>query len=545
MVHLRAMAMETTTTQDTKHTAEQRYKHGLILICSLVMIILWLLQVTQYLNVADDAGRYMVLGESLARTGDLRLINEVHRPLDTLYPPGFPLIIAACLKITGWPPGSVVIPVKVILLAMAILSLPFLYRLFERAQLGKAALTVGMLLYAACPAVIGYANEIMSDLPLLVFCVAGIALVEQHRPSRFALIGALICAFLSFYMRTSGIALLFSFSIWYSFKFGKKWGLAAWITLFLAVGLWLGRNHIVKVDHPKIVYTSYLNQFTLRDPMKMGAGRIPLNLWGLASRIKFGFPTYIGMIPRAYLYLMAPPHTWQLDLFYEVAVPWCLLSIAGMLLAWKKGMYLTVGFSIIFWLTAALWPWQNARFVFPLVPFEILFVMLSAEWLLYKIHSTSARITIGSFALGVTLFYIANVTARIDHQEQKPTVPGYAMGRSLPEAGFYAACAWLRTHTPRAALVMGKPAYLLHLYSGHPTTQIDPSNNARGQERASIEPQKVQYLVEDSWPFGFVTHKILAPYFKKYGNRWNLVWKDPRSGVKIWQRKPGTYPPGK
>lgn len=248
MVHLPAMATEPMTTQDIKQASDKKYKLGLILICSVVMIILWLLQVTQYLNVADDAGRYMVLGESLAKTGDLRLINEVHRPLDTLYPPGFPLIIAACLNVTGWPPGAVVIPVKGILLMMAILSLPYLYRLFERADLSKAALTAGMLLYAVCPAVIGYANEIMSDLPLLVFCLAGVALVEKLRPSGMALSCSLGCAFLSFYMRTSGIALLFSLSVWYSFRFGKKWGVAAWVVLFLAVGLWLGRNHIVKVD---------------------------------------------------------------------------------------------------------------------------------------------------------------------------------------------------------------------------------------------------------------------------------------------------------
>ena len=59
--------------------------------CALLVIGFWLAQVNPYLNPADDSGRYMVLGESLAKTGDLRLINDVRQLRDTLYVPGLPI----------------------------------------------------------------------------------------------------------------------------------------------------------------------------------------------------------------------------------------------------------------------------------------------------------------------------------------------------------------------------------------------------------------------------------------------------------------------
>ena len=51
----------------------------------------------------------MVLGESLARTGDLRLINDARHLRDTLYVPGFPAIIAFWILVTGRDPGGVVL----------------------------------------------------------------------------------------------------------------------------------------------------------------------------------------------------------------------------------------------------------------------------------------------------------------------------------------------------------------------------------------------------------------------------------------------------
>ncbi len=509
----------------------------LLLFCAIVTVALWLSQVTPYLNVADDSGRYMVLGESIARTGDLRLINEVSKPLDTLYPPGFPAMIAAWLLLTRGSPGSVVIPMKATLLVMTLATLPLMFMLLKRSGLRRWLIVSTMIAYSACPAVIGYSNEMMSDLPLLAFSLGAIALIEgQPEPGFWAKALALLCAVISFTMRTSGVALFIALVVYYQLRYGRKWAVAAWVVTLGSVGLWLLRNHHIAATHPWMHYPSYLHQFTLRNPMKMDAGRIPLSPLGIASRMKFGFPVYIGMIPRAILYLMAPPHSILLIFFYIVAVPLCIAVLAGIRIAWRNEMRLTVGFSILFWLTAAMWPWQNARFLFPIVPFMLLFAALAFQQLLDQIPGSAWRIALSIGSCCLLFGYYANVLARSIKSEKGAGVTGYAFGRTVAEGGFYAACAWLKHSTPHNELVMGKPAYLLHLYSGHPTTQIEPTDNAKVQEKAYMSHHNLGYLVEDSWPFGFVTHRILAPYFKEYGSHWQLVWQDARSGVKVWKR---------
>jgi hypothetical protein len=541
-------------------------RRTLLFLCAGLTTLLWLAQLTPYLNVADDSGRYMVLGESLARTGDLRLLNAPHRPLDTLYPPGFPAIIAFWLLVTGRDPAGVVILVKATQLLLLLATLPLLLRLMEKAGLPTRYRYGALAAYAACPATIGYANEVMSEIPLLFLCLASIVLVERPidtgadnaattetpPPGRsgaltqgVAPLAALLCAAGAFLIRTSGIALLLAQVVWFWRRYGWRWGAIAGLFTLAVVGGWLGRNRHIIRTHPKLHYATYLDQFTLRDPSRLNSGRIALSPLGLLSRVKFGFPTYIGMIPRAVLYMMGPPRSLELALFYLAAIPLLGLILVGWVAAWRRGLRLSAGFAALFWLVAALWPWQSARFLVPLVPFFVLFAALATRdlvsWLSSHKAGHVAPPLLAGFA-GLVLLYCANVHLRVIHQEQRPTAKGYALGRSREEGAFYAACDWLRLNGTPGALVMGKPAYLLHLYSGHPTTQIEPTTNARVQEKAYIVPQHTAYLVEDAWTFGFVTHRLLAPYFRAYGSHWTLVWQDPGgTGAKIWKRS--TPPP--
>ena len=535
--------MSTTSNESPKLFAFIRVhlRLSLLLFCGAVIVVLWLLQWTPYLNVANDAGRYMVLGESLARTGDLRLINDARQPLDTLYPPGFPAMIAFWMRVLGQGASGVILPVKLTQLALLLATLPLLLTLLERARLPFRYSAVALLTYAACPALTSYANEVMSEMPLLFLCLASVALSEEKSNAKQRLV-SLLCAAGAFLMRTSGIALLLAQTVWFWRRYGWRWGMGAALVSLLVVGGWLRRNsHIIKA-HPEIHYATYVDQFTLRDPMRVGAGRIALNVPGLLSRLKFGLPTYVGLVPRALLHMMAPPNSVWLAVFYMLAVPITLLMFVGVAIAWRRGMYLPVGFSVLFWFVAAIWPWQNARFLVPLLPFMIVFLFLGVEWMSKRVRPVAGAaglraIQIAGYAL--LLVYFADVHYRLIHQDRRPNVPGYAFGRSKDEAGFYAACRWLRDNTDPNDVVMGKPQYLLHLYAGSYTRQLEPTTNVSNLEKAYIIPGHVRYLLQDAWAWGVPRSRdIFVPYLQAYGDRWTLVWSDPQpSGVRIWKRK--------
>jgi len=334
--------------------------------------------------------------------------------------------------------------------------------------------------------------------------------------------------------------------MWFWGKFGWKWGLVAIFVSLVVVGGWIRRNsHIVKT-HPEIHYSSYADQFTLRDPMTPGAGRIPLNARGLASRLKSGIPIYIGLIPRTMLHLMAPQGSPWFIVFYVLAISSTLLMLIGFVETWRRGLTLWSGFAALFWYMTALWPWHSARFLVPILPFMFIFMTVGAAWAANALKS-SLQSGIGKtvvdaaqiIGVGLLLTYFGYVNYRVIHQERKPTELGYTFGRSKEEAGFYLACDWLRHHSDPKSVVMGKPQYLLHLYAGNFTSQLEPTDNAGNLEKAHMLPEHVRYLLEDSWRWGIMpSHEIVDTYLNIYSAEWELAWSDPNgSGTRIWKRK--------
>ncbi len=530
-----------------------------------MMFGLFLLQVNPYLGPADDSGRYMVLGESLARLHSLRLLNDVHQMRDTLYVPGFPAMIAFWLLITGRDPGAIVLPVKFTLLALAMGMLPMIYGLLERAKLARGYVVAAMFTTAACPSFMFYANNVMSEIPMTFLCLASVSLLETDaRDADDKVVSvpvwkrllSLACGVLAFTVRASGVVLLGTLTLWFLRRFGWKWGALAALVSLIIVGGWQFRNRRIIQQDPPNTHDTYLRQFTLKAPEAPHSGRIQMNAAGLALRVRMGFPAYIGMIPRSLLNSMSlGPHIWPrifwTRLFWVIAIPLGGLILLGYGMSWKRGLTLSALFSTLFWLFSAMWPWRDARFLIPLAPFFIVFLYLAAAAISNRLRPAIGTWTVRALqgaALTLLFLYFAHVNAEARKESGGPVYPGYALGRIPEEGGFYAACAWLKRNATSNALIMGRPAYLLHLYSGHPTVQIEPAENPRLQEKAYIAPKHVRYILQDVW-FWAHTASYIDPYIKVYHDKWELAWKDPHgSGTRIWRRlpdPPGSSAPGK
>ncbi|HZT42031.1 MAG TPA: hypothetical protein VFA07_07565 [Chthonomonadaceae bacterium] len=517
------------------------WRQILFLASAALLLGAWGLQVNSYPSVADDSGRYLVLGQSLARTGDLRLLNAPHQPLDTLYPPGYPALIAFWIRLIGSDLDRVVLMVKTMQAGLLIALLPMLYALFERARLSKGSRAVALLICALCPALLCSANSVMSEIPFLFLCLASVLPVERDtrtaeeadRPQAWKRWLSLGCAVAAFLIRTAGVALLLALVGTFWRRFGWRWGALAALLTVACLGGWQARNHhIVAHSPPGVSHATYLHQFFIRDPANPAAGHIPPNLAGLCERIRTGLPTYIGMIPRAVLLVMSPPDTFWGVWFYLLAIPLTLLILLGFVLALRSGMALSGVFTALFWLQAALWPWHSARFLLPLVPFFLLYLFLGVEWVSARLKRAWGvpRTRLIEVAAGLLLLgYFLQVHGRLIRLTR-------LQGRTREEAGFYAACAWLKANAPDGSLVMGRPAYLLSLYSGHPTTQIEPKTDPFLLESRFMQPQHVRYLVEDAWWWAH-SERYLRPYLRAFAGRWKPVWKDPAgSRVRIWQR---------
>jgi hypothetical protein len=352
-------------------------------------------------------------------------------------------------------------------------------------------------------------------------------------------LGSLVCACLAYYVRAAGAILLLSLVVWFCYRRQWGWGAVGLAMALLVVGSWQIRtSRIIASDPPNTPHDTYMKQFSLKNPDDPNGGRIQMNARGIASRIKRCFPPNIGNIPRAVLFSMGQPNTvWQ-RVFFVIAAPFAILALSGWILAWRKQLYLICGFSAVFWVFIALWPWLNPRFLVPLIPYIILYVFISAEALFdtlaAKLPAQAVR-TVFGVSLALLFVYYGRVYAIVIPREHRGALPGYSLGRTRDEAGFYAAASWLRGREPDS-VVMARPTYLMHLYSGHPTTQIEPSMNAKAQELAYMVPNHVRYLVADKWSWSH-TDRYIGNYLSVYGSSWTLVWTDPLgSGVTIYRR---------
>jgi hypothetical protein len=225
-----------------------------------------------------------------------------------------------------------------------------------------------------------------------------------------------------------------------------------------------------------------------------------------------------------------------------LTVPLILLILGGVFAAWRRGQALSVGFAALFWFLAAMWPWRNARFLVPILPFLFLFLFLAAEAVCGWIERRVGRIPAGvlqGMAAAVLAVYFLHVHGAVIAQERKTTAQGYLLGRSKAEGGFYAACAWLKQNAAPNAVVMGRPAYLVFLYSDHRAVQIEPTTNPHWMEQVARVKHGAGYLLQDRW-YWSRSDLYLPPYLKTYTNRWRLAWEDPLgSGVRVWQRTEG------
>ena len=155
----------------------------------------------------DDA-HYLVLAESLATGRGYHLINYPQAPLETAFPPGWPLLL---VPVTAVFPNSLLWP-RLLTFAFWLASILLVDRLLAR-RLPPALAPLFLALVALNPHLIGMAGTAMSEAAFLFFTLLTLTLLqtwaEQPEKRRFWLLLAIgLAAFLALLVRTIGIALV-------------------------------------------------------------------------------------------------------------------------------------------------------------------------------------------------------------------------------------------------------------------------------------------------------------------------------------------------
>lgn len=386
------------------------------LIFVLLLLILGIFEIAtvqRIENPSSDSSVYMTLAHNIRETGRYEFNYRPH----TVYPPGFPLLLAGISSLTGQEGYGVYIRVISIFGALAFVVWYFVLRNYS----GRlAAAAICCVLAATSEYQFRLATQfVLSDMPF--FLLSGIALLllnalgsrsPQGCPLRFFLLAGFLLSTVSTpLVRSAGVALCAAFIVWAIFdnwyRDSQGSGLRRIVALAGILGLagfagwiaWTKQSEVKEYEGQQM--SSYASQFMARDPHRpelgtastgdlvhRAAANIPVqasHIAALAIRASYIVPTWYSPVAMLVLCLLA------------LGLASYLSSARKSVLAW----YFLAYFSMF-----SLWPFdEGPRFMLPVAPLAFALMwegaILFAHWLQTRPIATLG--TILSLAVGITL----------------------------------------------------------------------------------------------------------------------------------------------
>jgi hypothetical protein len=355
----------------------QRLKrHDLCVILFILLVGVFQIATVQIKeSFGSDSSVYIVLSQNIR---DLGRYDFNHKP-HTLYPPGFPLILASLATITGGSSYEVFIRFMPAFSTLALLIWYFiLKRAFGRGIAGAAC----AILATAAPLYELVTRSIVSDPSF--FLTSGLALwclMLLERPHRLSihirtllLISTCLAAIITVLLRSAGVALCLALIAWtvaeWCFRGPRR--LASWspalipaILGFMVFLSWVAwTKHAERIDYTGQHMASYASQFMAADPHRPELGKASAGafLLRLASNVPIQGSHIASLALRAEYILP----TWYSPLTVAVLV----LLVCGLAsCAAERRMSLLAWYFLAYFSLYLLWPFdEGPRFMLPVAP---------------------------------------------------------------------------------------------------------------------------------------------------------------------------------
>lgn len=413
-----------------------------------------------------DDGLYVLGGQSIARGEGHRIASLPGEPAQTKYPFLLSALLACIWKFAPEFPANARWLQGVGLLSGALL-IPLTYR-FARRGLGlDARLAMGSaLLVASSPVLFGVVSWVLTELPFAVVALAALLLTEPSTDAaetpvwRSALAGGLSGA--GILLKSQGVVL--GVALVAAALSRRQWRQACVLLTCIAPGpisWWLFRvRHVSEPDswllHYYVTYDYFLPHWT-REGLASLQAIVPVNL-AESWRALFALSPVGGFEPGS----------------------WGSASVAvglacALVLVWYRGARATAIFFVLMIASTVLVPWMPLRFLVPLLPLVVTFLVLlaaagtrrlAAAWNADEALAGHRSRTLAAGLIGVAL--VANAvdlggqlaSFREDNLPDYPELQDARHGWR----GFEETISWIRLHSGKEDLVasMIDPFYYLH-----------------------------------------------------------------------------------
>ena len=360
-----------------------------LLLCA---AIYWLRLNTVFGHPYVDDAYYVVSAKALATGQGYALINSLSPHLQPMYPPGFAFLLSLVWRVASAFPANIYwLKALQVVAVLAAGGLAYVYckryrRLPEWLSLGIALATV------TSPSLVFFATStLMSECAFLLWQMLTLAAaaeaVRQYRAkaARLATIGATLagllaaCAFLT---RSIGIALVMAVLAWFlKERMLKPLLIAAAVVALIVLPWQLYARARAPSEELKREQQGYITQNYATSFWQRSAGEeenATITLRDLPARVGNNFGNIVGqqfgLLYVSRLLLIAGEIGLGLASLLLSA-----LAFVGLINRWRKDLtaaevYVTLSLGFIM-----LWPWDPMRFLLPLTPLLLFYVVQGGQ----------------------------------------------------------------------------------------------------------------------------------------------------------------------
>ena len=466
-----------------------------------------------YLFTGGDNVRYYALAKALATgRGYVDLITP-GTPPETVYPPGFALLLVPFY----WIFRGEYVGLKLESLVAGGVALWGLWSLARRDPAVPAwAAAAAVWLFGLYPVFRIYTHWVLSDMSYVAATLVALAAYararedEGDRPWGWWL-GATLLALLSFYVRTAGVALLGAAGLVALIE--RRWRRAAVVTAVVVLGvvpwfLWATRRPPETGGYLEQV--SIENRLDPTSERMETAGYVDRAVSTLDHYARADFPQLfwpLRQLPAEGPGMRPPP-----------AVRVFSLLIGGILLAFgvvgafrKRGFTVWDAYGLATLAILAVWAWTGDRFFLTLAPLLYLYVLVGAE--------TVSRLVTRSARLGQTLVVVVVAVMAVGSLREVPSqwrftrawLDGDWLAGYQPFwQDYFEVADWIGHEAPDAVIVARKPTFAWY-FSGSRPSFVYPFHGDPEATWASIRAKGATHILVEPLTRDFLA-RALAPH---------------------------------
>lgn len=416
-----------------------------------------------------DSAVYILLGRSLREQRYVDLF-QVGQPPHTLYPPGYPALLALV--------GGASNESKTAFVAFSILcstvALAIVWLILRRfLPLWTSVIATASL--ALHPKLIDIGGQIMSDSPYMLFSLVAVWVVIRGRANTTDSAFAIVAILAATQVRMVGVALIAALLTYWAFQ--RRWRAAA--VLACASGVVLGgimmlmtRMSTSSVGQPYLsaIERSAATRFepthvveslaTTPDLVQVVLGRL------------HHIVHYLGFIlPRTFLVPSLADTVWDNVLGVVVVTGGIGL---GILVLIRKSPFIALYLGG-YWAVLLAWRWSFDRLLFVVLPLLLLAVLLGVDAVVGRMVPRLRVAAMNLVALTLLLLAVPGTAALAQERTDCRIASGsnskvHCVG--LAEVGFPDALRYIRERTPAGAVVMTSRPAQMHLETGRMAVSI-------------------------------------------------------------------------